>query len=184
MDPDKFRESRQEINRIYDHINTLIVEKDLEGSKEFYKKVNTKLEKLAPQSEGEIQERSVKNLSIKINALSIAIAKLKPKKAKKRKTPDTPPIVWDEERVSQLSDAFLKKVKANMSEDQEASVCFSTTGKGVRPSYQIGFGNNETTAFSGSGHTPLKRLLAPAGSKDSKISEPFSLENIDSILKK
>lgn len=183
MEPNKFRESRQEINRMCKNIMALIDQKELETSKECYQEVTSRLNKLTPQAEGEIQERSVKNLSVRINSLSTQIGKLKPKKkpAKKRiKKDPVPAIVWDEERVGQLSPVFLKKVFHNMGNDTEASVSFGTTGKGIRPSYQIMFGDKNGIAFSGSGHRPLNKPLSTA---TKMISQPFSHGVIDSILR-
>ncbi len=183
MEPNKFRESRQAINRLCKNIDTLIDEKSLEGSKEIYEEVYAKWEILNPKAEGEIQERSVKNLSVKIKGLSMRIAKLKPKKkpsvrgAKKGPTG----IVWNEEKVGQLSPVFLKKLLTNMTKDTGATVCFGTTGKGIRPNYQIQYSNEEVTVFTGSGHKPLDKPLS-AGAK--KISQPFPYEIIHSALGK
>ncbi len=184
MEPNKFRESRVAINRVCENINDLIAKKSLEESKAKYKKVNTLLDKLKPKAEGEIQKRSVKNLKMKIKALATQISKLKPKKSASKKNGGngtSPAIVWDEKRVGQLSDVYLEKVFSNMENDTDASVCFGTTGKGIRPSYQIEFGNQDKTAFSGSGHSPLKKKM-PSGTK--KLSQPFSHDVIHSILNK
>jgi hypothetical protein len=89
-------------------------------------------------------------------------------------------IVWDEERVGQLSIAFLEKVFTNMGADKDATVCFGTTGKGIRPGYLIEFTDKDTTAFSGSGHRPLKN--PPIAGKQ-KVSQPFPHKLIGSILK-
>ncbi len=183
MEPNKFRESRQAINRLCKNIDNLIEEKSLEGSKEIYEEVYAKWETLNPQAEGEIQERSVKNLSVKINGLSMRIAKLKPAKKPKIKGERKGPtgIVWDEERVGQLSPAFLKKLLTNMAKDADAAVCFGTTGKGIRPNYQVHYSNKEVIVFTGSGHKPLDKPIS-AGAK--KISQPFSFEVIASALNK
>lgn len=183
MEPNKFRESRQAINRLCKNIDSLIEEKSLEASKEIYEEVYAKWETLNPLAEGEIQERSVKNLSVKINGLSMRIAKLKPaKKPKKRGEKKGPTgIVWDEERVGQLSPAFLKKLLANMAKDAGAAVCFGTTGKGIRPNYQIQFSDETIIVFTGSGHKPLDKPLS-AGAK--KISQPFSYEVINTAFNK
>lgn len=180
MDPDKFRQSRQAINQMYKDINILIDDKDLEASTEGYEIISSKLEKLTPQAEGEIQERSVKNLSLKVDALSTFISKLKPKK-KSRSTDSAEPISWDEKQVGQLSKLFIKKITENLAEDKAATVYFSSTGKGIRPSYQIKFSNDRIKAYSGSSHSPLKKLLP---SDENKISQGFSYETITSILQK
>ncbi|MDA3791701.1 MAG: hypothetical protein PF503_24785 [Desulfobacula sp.] len=179
MEPDKFRESRQAINRLCKGIDLLIEQKELEASTEGHIEVSSRLDILKPQAEGEIQERSVKNLGIKLKGLSTLIAKLKPKKKPAIKKEPKIAIVWDEERLGQLSTAFLGKVFKNMGDDKNTMVCFGTTGKGIRPSYQIEFGNQETKAFTGSGHKPQAKTILP-GTK--KKSQPFSHEVIDSIL--
>jgi len=182
MEPDKFRKSRQAINRLCKDIDLLIEQKELESSTEGYEEVSSKLDILRPQAEGEIQKRSVKNLGIKIKGLSTHIAKLKPKKKPARTAGESKPkvfIEWDKERLGQLSKSFLEKVFNNMVDDKNANVCFGTTGKGIRPSYQIEFGNHETTAFTGSGHRPQEKSLS-TGSKNK--SRPFSQEEIGSIL--
>ncbi|WP_457551011.1 hypothetical protein [Desulfobacula sp.] len=181
MEPNKFRESRQAINRLCGNINLLIEQKDLEASQEGFLEVDSKLNILKPQAEGKIQKRSVKNLGIKLKGLTALIAKLKPKKKPKKKSLkiEKPSIIWDEERVGQLSPVFLKKVFKNMGDDTNAMVCFGTTGKGIRPSYQIEFVNKDTTGFTGSGHKPMTKPLSP-GTK--KMSQPFSYSVIGSIL--
>jgi len=179
MEPDKFRESRQAINRFCKGIELLIEQKDLESSKESFQEVISKLDILTPQAEGEIQERSVKNLSIKMKGLSALIAKLKPKKKPAKKKEPKIFIVWDEERLGGLSPVFLKKVFQNMRDDKDAMVRFGTTGKGIRPSYQIEFASKEITAFTGSGHKPQTKSLSPG---TNKISQPFSHGVINSIL--
>jgi len=183
MEPNKFRESRQAINRLCENINLLIAQKDLETSKISFEEVSAKLDKLTPKAEGEVQERSVKNLSVKLRGLLMAISKLKPKKRPKKKSGEKVikiPIVWDEDRLGQLSPVFLQKVFANMGNDTDAEICFDTTGKGVRPGYRIEFSNKDKITFSGSGHRPLKKTPLP-GTK--KMSQPFPHKLIHSILK-
>lgn len=180
MDPDKFRQSRQAISQMYDDINVLIDDKNLEASTQGYEIMFSKLEKLTPQAEGEIQERSVKNLSLKLDALSTNIAKIKPIK-KTRASASSEPINWDEKQVGQLSSLFLKKITENMAQDTKATLYFSATGKGIRPSYQIKFSNDKIKAFSGSSHNPLKKLMP---SDDNAISQGFSYDTIQSILQK
>jgi len=179
MEPDKFRESRQAINRLCKKIDLLIEQKELEASTEGHTEVCSRLDILKPQAKGEIQKRSVKNLGIKIKGLSNLIAKLKPKKKPAVKRAPKIAIIWDEERLKQLSPIFLKKVFKNMEDDTKARVCFGTTGKGIRPSYQIEFANQETKAFTGSGHKPKTKSFSPG---TQNISQPFSHEVIDSIL--
>jgi len=182
MEPNKFRESRQAINRLCENILELIEQNALDASKEGYEEVYSQLDLLRPQAEGEIQERSVKNLGMKLNALLTRIGKLKPKKKPAKKGGKTGAkigIIWDEERVGQLSTVFLQKLFTNMGDDAGAKVCFGTTGKGIRPNYQIEFSTQEIAVFTGSGHKPLDKPLS-AGTK--KISQPFPQELIGSLL--
>lgn len=183
MEPGQFRESRLEINRLVEKIISHIDKKSFDDSKLFFDKAVSLLEVLIPQAEGEIQKRSVKNLRLKMSGLSSRIKKIQPKgktAGKGTGASSYPAIEWNEERIGQLSVNFLEKVFSNMRNNEEARVFFSTTGKGVRPSYQIEFGNDEITAFSGSGHSPLKRTYAP---NSSKISQPFSHDLIHSIIR-
>ncbi len=181
MDPNKFREARVEIGQVCAHIAELVTNKDGEAAKSDFEKVNQLLDVLTPEAEGEIQERSVKNLGLKIKAASIAIEKMKPAKKPRKARVLSPEelIDWTEDRLATLSDNYLGKVFANIGSDESNIVYFSATGKGVRPSYQIDFGNKEITAFSGSGHKPLKRVL-PGGPE--RISPPFSRSTIEAIL--
>jgi hypothetical protein len=181
MEPDKFRESRQAINRLFENLNVLIEQNAVDASRECCQEAQTQLDRLIPLADNEVQERSVKNLGLKIKHLLSLINKIKVKKgsASGIEKIGVIPIEWDEDRIKQLSSVFLKKVSANMGNDLNASVCFDTTGKGVRPSYQIRFGNKDTTTFSGSAHKPREKALS-GGSH--KISRPFSCMAIDSAL--
>ncbi|WP_022663887.1 hypothetical protein [Desulfospira joergensenii] len=178
MDPNKFRESREAINRLCDNINLLIDQKALEASKECYEEVNECLDVLRPQAEGKIQKRSVKNLGSKLRVLSTRIKKLKPKKASS-KPGKASRILWDEKRVAGLSDPFLKKLLINMGDDQEAQVCFGTSGKGIRPNYQIQFASKEIIAFNGSSHKQNSKLIS---GDPGKLSPPFSMDVIKKSL--
>ncbi len=180
MEPNKFRESRQAINRMCEHIDDLIDQKAMEESKASFEEVNTELEALRPKAEGEIQERSVKNLGMKLNILQVKISKLKAKKTTTRRSGAAKSlIVWDEERIGQLSLPFLKKVFANMAGDAEAKVFFGTTGKGIRPNYRIQFEDKRVLGFTGSGHKPQDNLPA-SGAKN--ISAPFAFQVVESAL--
>jgi hypothetical protein len=181
MEPDKFRESRLAINRQCENINLLIVQKDRETSQVCYEEVSALVDILTPKAEGEVQERSVKNLSLKLKGLLIGIEKLKPKKRPVNKARKKIAIVWDEERLGQLAPVFLQKLMKNMGDDTDAKVCLSTTGKGIRPRYQIEFGNQDIITFSGSAHTPLEK---PPLTGKKNMSQPFSHEVIDSIQRK
>ncbi|MCF6247908.1 MAG: hypothetical protein L3J69_11160 [Desulfobacula sp.] len=181
MEPNKFREARIEIGQVCEHIAVLVANKEGEEAKSDFEKANQLLDTLTPKAEGEIQERSVKNLGLKIKAASMAIEKMKPAKKPRRARTLSPEeiIDWTQERLATLSDNYLGKVFANLGSDEGNIVYFSATGKGVRPSYQIDFGNKKITAFSGSGHKPLKRKL-PGGTE--RISPPFSRSTIEAIL--
>jgi hypothetical protein len=178
MEPDKFRESRQEINRMCRNVYALIDKKALEESKEGYEKVHERLDILKPQAEGEIQKRSVKNLGLKLKNLSTLIRKLKPKAGASRKA-GSPGIVWNEERLAELATPFLEKVFQNMGTDEASAVCLGTTGKGIRPNYQIQFSDKSITSFSGSSHKPSQK---PNAGKTKNISPPFSRAVIQNIL--
>jgi hypothetical protein len=178
MEPDKFRESRQEINRMCKTVHALIDQKDLEESRAGYEKVHEQLSVLKPQAEGEIQKRSVKNLGIKLKNLSTLIHKLKPKSGRSGSAGKAG-ITWDEERLSQLAPLFLEKVLQNMEKDEESAVCLGTTGKGIRPNYQILYSDKTVTPFSGSSHKPN---LNPGAANTKNISPPFSRHIIQSVL--
>ncbi len=181
MEPDKFRASRQAINRLCENLNLLIQENAVDASRECFEKAEQALAQLKPQAEGEIQKRSVKNLGMKINYLKTHVDKLKTGKSpgSRSATSVNPAVVWDEEKIQQLAPAFLSKVLLNMGDDTDADVCFGTTGKGIRPSYQIRFADKKTTAFSGNNHKPLAGTL-PVGS--SKLSSPFPHKVVKTIL--
>jgi len=177
MEPDKFRESRQEINRMCKNVHALIDQKALDASKEGYEKVDEQLKILKPQAEGEIQKRSVKNLGIKLKNLSTLIHKLKPKAGARKG--GKAGIVWDEARLAELDTLFLEKMVQNMGTDDNSVVCLGTTGKGIRPNYQIQFSDKTLTTFSGASHKPNQKSGA---GKTKNISPPFSLQVIETIL--
>jgi hypothetical protein len=177
MEPDKFRESRQEINRMCKNVHALIDQKALEESKQGYEKVNEQLKILKPQAEGEIQKRSVKNLGIKLKNLSTLIHKLKPKPGA-RKAGKTG-IVWDEARLAELNPVFLEKILHNIGTDENATVCLGTTGKGIRPNYQIHFSDKTLTAYSGASHKPNQK---PGADHTKNVSPPFSRAIIETAL--
>ncbi|PIE61154.1 MAG: hypothetical protein CSA29_04870 [Desulfobacterales bacterium] len=180
MDPNKFRESRQAINRMCEHINGLIEKKAVDESRACFKEVNVELDALRPQAEGEIQERSVKNLGMKLNILAGKIAKLKEKKASRQNTSGGKQnIQWDEARIAALAPAFLTKLVANMADDKDSRVFFGTTGKGIRPNYRIEFGDGSVVGFTGSGHKPQDSLPAAGAGK---LSEPFPFDVIQAAL--
>ncbi|HCY83650.1 MAG TPA: hypothetical protein DHV36_00780 [Desulfobacteraceae bacterium] len=183
MEPNKFRESRQSINRMCEQIDQLIEKKAVEESKACFEEVNGELDALRPQAEGEIQKRSVKNLGMKINALSGKLSKLKAKRktASRSGSGGKSMIEWDEERIAGLSDVFLKKMFANMADDKASQVFLGTTGKGIRPNYRIKFGDERIAGFTGSGHKPQEPLPASGGKH---LSQPFSYETIEAIVSK
>lgn len=181
MEPDRFRESRQAINRLCENMNGFIEENDVEASRQCWEKAKAQLDILIPQADDEIQERSVKNLGLKIKYLLSLIDKIKVKKGSaagiEKKQPA--PVEWDEDRIKHFSPAFLKKLSVNMGNDSKACVCFDTSGKGVRPSYEVRFGNNATATFSGSSH---KLREKPLSGDSRKLSRPFSAMAVDSAL--
>ena len=184
MDPDQFRETRLRINELCNDIILLVDKKDADGSNDALDKANKLLEMLTPEAEGEIQERSVKNLGMKIKVAKSLIKKMKPAKSAGKKTRQTDPkpiIDWTADRLETLSVNYLGKVAANMGAGTDTKVYFSAVGKGVRPSYQVEFNDKEAVAFSGSGHKPLKKKLA---SGPNHLSPPFSRSVIESILER
>lgn len=178
MDPDQFREIRLEINRLNDDVKMSVENNDVDIFNKQLNKARVLLEKLVINADGEIQVRSTKNLENKLNFTSTLIDKIKPQKDGSRKF-SSEKIIWDEDRLSLLSNKFLNKLLDNMRSDTKSNVCFSTTGKGVKPSYQIGFETGETSAYSGSSHNQLKRKLS---SRPGKTSQPFPYAKIKSIL--
>lgn len=184
MNPDEFRKIRLEINKLCDEVEILSEKHDADACNKKIDRAGVCVETLTEQAEGEIQERSVKNLKYRIKYATLLTSKIKIKPGKaagaSKISHSTPSIVWDENRLSSLSDNYLMKLLDNMASHEHSNVCFSTTGKGVKPSYQIDFGENQISAYSGSSHKKLKRNL-PNGVN--KISKPFSLQTIQSIIK-
>jgi hypothetical protein len=183
MDPDQFRKNRIKIKTLCENIEILATEKDAETSKKQLGQAESLLDDLAPQVEGEIQERSVKNLGMRLNAASMLVDKIKqPKKAgKPRKTTPVNLIKWDEERLAQLPENYLSKVYDHMKSLDATRIYFSTTGKGIKASYKIESDNGSTSDFSGASHKPLKRKLPASGPK---ISSPFPFSIIQTIVQK
>lgn len=178
MDPDQFREIRIRINKLDEDINKSAEKKNEADAIEKLAQASTLLEKLGAEAAGEIQLRSTKNLESKLKSATTLIEKLKTSKTASKKSVSLEKIIWDDERLSHLSNAFLTKLLGNMSVNTNSQVCFSTTGKGIKPSYQIDFGNGEIFAFSGSNHKKLKKRLPK---NQDKISSAFSLSEIKNI---
>ncbi|MEH0019204.1 MAG: hypothetical protein V6Z89_06100 [Desulfobacter sp.] len=180
MEPNKFRESRQAINRMCEHIDQLIEKKAVDESKTCFQEVNVELDALRPQAEGEIQERSVKNLGMKLHILEGKISKLKKKRSAPRSGRAAKSLIeWDEDRMAGLATPFLKKVFANMAGDASAKVFFGTTGKGIRPNYRIEFSDGKVLGFTGSGHKPQESLSASGAAN---LSDPFEFQIVESVL--
>ncbi len=180
MEPNKFRESRISINRMYEKIDELIEAKAFEESQNRFEKVSADLEALRPEAEGEIQKRSVKNLGMRLNNLDSRIRKLKTKRTStSRKGGGKSSITWDEERVAELAKSYLSKVVSNMQGDAEAMVKLGTTGKGIRPNYRIEYSDGRMQGFTGSGHKPQKELPS---SGEKNLSDPFPCQVITAIL--
>lgn len=184
MDPNQFRETRIEISQLCESIQALTDINDEETSKKKIDQAGVLLKGLTPKAEGEIQERSVKNLGLKIKAATSLIDKMKTTKKPSAKSKNAIPVEiidWNEERLSTLSNNYLSKVLTNKGSDKDPEIRFGTIGKGVRPSYQIYFENGKSSAFSGSSHKLLKKKL-PKSSQ--KISQPFPFSILESIIKK
>lgn len=178
MDPDQFREIRLKINRLDEDISMSVEKKNEAAAIEKLAQASTLLEKLEAETAGEIQTRSVKNLESKLESASILIGKIKISKTVSKKFVSLEKIVWDEERLSHLSNTFLTRLLDNMKANTNSQVCFSTTGKGIKPSYQIDFENGEIFAFSGSNHKKLKRKLPENPEKTSPLFSFSKIKNI------
>ncbi len=178
MEPNKFRESRQSINRLCEKMAKLIDKNDVDESRVYFDRANGELDELTPQAAGDIQKRSVKNLALKLRGIEGKISKLKVRGSASSGAGSRGKnkIEWDNERVAQLSRNFLEKVLQNMGGDSEAKVCLGTTGKGIRPNYQIEFKDGSQVAYTGSGHKPK------AGAGGRNLSTPFSLIEIETIV--
>ena len=182
MEPNLFRESRLSINRMYKRIDRLIEKKAVEESLSSLEKVEEDLAALRPKAEGEIQKRSVKNLKIRYKYLAARVRKLKTTRATSGtsgRSRKLPAIQWDEQRLSQLSKGYLEKLFDNMKGDPKAVVMLGTTGKGIRPNYQIQYNDGSVKGFTGSGHK-VREVLAADGGKN--LSPPFNLGVIEQVL--
>lgn len=181
MEPNKFRESRLSINRKYEKLDQLIEDKAVDECRTRFEKVSADLEALRPEAEGEIQERSVKNLDIRLNSFDSRIQKLNTSRAaaKRSRSSAKTAIVWNEERLAQLAKPYLEKVWANMEGDTGASLMLGTTGKGIRPNYRITYSDGRVQGFTGSGHKPQKEA-SPAAGKN--LSDPLPCDLIKGIL--
>ena len=178
MDPDQFREIRLKINRLNEDISMSAENKNEVVAIEKLAQATALIEKLVAEADGKIQTRSVKNLENKLKFASTLVEKIKISKTASKRPVPLEKIIWDEERLSHLSNTFLTKLLDNMRTNTNSQVCFSTIGKGIKPSYQIDFGNGEIFAFSGSNHKKLKKNL-PKNSE--RISPPFSFLKIKDI---
>lgn len=180
MEPNEFRESRISINRLFEQMDQLIENKEADESRVFFDKAFGELDELTPKASGEIQERSVKNLAMKLKGMDERISKLKTKGSSSSSGSRVKNnIEWDIDRVAQLSKTFLGKVLGNMAGDSESKVLFGTTGKGIRPNYQIKFQDGQMASFTGSGHKP-KAGASGQGAKN--LSSPFPFQEIDAVL--
>ncbi|NWH06141.1 hypothetical protein [Desulfobacter latus] len=181
MEPTKFRESRLSINRLCEQMDQLIEKKALDESRACFDKAFGELDELRPKASGDIQERSVKNLAMKLKGMEGKISKLKTKGTASSGSGSRVKnnIEWDIDRVAQLSKTFLEKVLKNMADDAESQVFFGTTGKGIRPNYQIKFKDGQITWFTGSGHKPK---AGPKGQGAKNLSTPFLFQEINAIL--
>jgi hypothetical protein len=183
MEPTKFRESRLAINRLCDQMDQLIEQKEVDESRACFDQAFGELDELRPKASGDIQERSVKNLAMKLKGMEVRIAKLKTKGTASSGSGSRVKnnIEWDLDRVAQLSENFLDKVLQNMAGDSESKVMFGTTGKGIRPNYQIRFKDDQIASFTGSGHKPK---AGPKGQAAKNLSSPFSFQEISDLLNK
>ncbi len=163
-------------------MDELIEKKEVDESRACFDQAFGELDELRPKASGDIQKRSVKNLAMKLKGMENRIFKLKTKGTSSGSGSRVKNnIEWDIDRVAQLSKAFLEKVLENMADDPESKVFFGTTGKGIRPNYQIEFKDGRIALFTGSGHKP-KAGSPGQGAKN--LSAPFPFQAIDTILNK
>lgn len=182
MEPSKFRESRLSINRLCEQMDQLIEKKEVDESRACFDQAFGELDELRPKASGDIQERSVKNLAMKLKGMEDRISKLKTKGTSSGSGSRVKNnIEWDIDRVARLSKTFLEKVLKNMAGDSESKVLFGTTGKGIRPNYQIEFKDGQVISFTGSGHKPK---AGPKGQGAKNLSAPFPFQEIDAIVNK
>ena len=87
-------------------------------------------------------------------------------------------LIWNEEQLMRLGNEFLNQVLMNMANDNSSVVCLGTTGKGIRPNYQITYSNGSSVAFSGINHKPDSRA---SSFDETKISEPFTYKFISKL---
>ncbi len=87
-------------------------------------------------------------------------------------------LIWNEEKLIQLDSEFLKQVLKNMEDDNVSIVYFGITGKGIRPNYQITYGNGNSIAFAGIDH---KRFSRANTFDKTKISRPFTYKSIHTL---
>ena len=181
MEPSKFRESRLSINRLCEQMDQLIENKEVDESRACFDQAFGELDELTPKASGDIQERSVKNLAMKLKGMKSRISKLKTKGSAASGSGSRVKnnIEWDIDRVAQLSKPFLEKVLTNMAKDTESKVLFGTTGKGIRPNYQIEYKDGRIAAFTGSGHKP-KEIKPGQGAKN--LSDPFAFQDIEAVV--
>ena len=179
MDPDQFRKIRIEINRLNQDIKINVEKGNEIPAIEQLAQASALLEELRAKAAGEIQARSVKNLGSKLKFASILIEKINISQKTSKRSVSSEKITWDEKRLSRLSGTFLRKLLDNMGSDTKSQVYFSAIGKGIKPSYQIDFGNDKIFAFSGSTHKKLKKRFSQ--NPDSS-SPPFSFSKITTIL--
>ncbi|WP_321492111.1 hypothetical protein [uncultured Desulfobacter sp.] len=181
MEPSKFRESRLSINRLCEQMDQLIENQAVDESKACFDRAFGELDELKPKASGDIQKRSVKNLAMKLKGMETRISKLKTKGTSASGTASRGKnsIEWDIDRVAQLSKSFLEKVLENMAGDPGSKVFFGTSGKGIRPNYQVEFQDGRMALFSGSGHKPKADAQ---GAKN--VSSPFPFQDIDAIVNK
>lgn len=79
MDGFKFRERRENIEKIYDEVNTLVEQKAIDQASLKLKSTEKMLDDLSEEDLSEIQQRSALNLKIRIEHLGKTVYKLENK---------------------------------------------------------------------------------------------------------
>lgn len=88
---------------------------------------------------------------------------------------------WDIDKLATLGRFFLKKVKNHMRNNENATVCFGETGKGIQPNYEIKFASGTVLTINGASHNKFSNTDK---FNSDKISQIFTLADIDQAIKK
>ncbi len=82
MDGNKFREKRENIEKLYENVHSLIDQKNIDEANEILDKSQEMLNELNTEDLSEIQERAAFNLKIQVDHLAKSVEKIENKKKK------------------------------------------------------------------------------------------------------